>query len=56
MLYATLLVLAFQDVPKDKTGLNWALPFTEAQARAKKEGRLLLIKPIAFGTSPDGGW
>lgn len=41
---------------KDKTGLNWTLPFKAALAKAKAEKRLLLVKPVAFGTSPDGGW
>ena len=41
---------------KDRTGLNWVLPFEEAKAKAAAEKRLLLIKPVAFGTSPDGGW
>jgi len=41
---------------KDRTGMVWVLPFTKAQQAAKERGRLLLIKPVAFGTSPDGGW
>jgi hypothetical protein len=41
---------------KDKTGLKWVLPFKEARAKAEKDARLLMIKPIAFGTTPDGGW
>ena len=41
---------------KDRTGMKWVLPFTKAQATAREQGRLLLIKPVAFGTSPDGGW
>jgi len=41
---------------KDKTGLKWVLPFKDAKAKAEKENRLLMIKPIAFGTSADGGW
>ena len=41
---------------KDKTGLRWALPFKTALAQSKTEKRLLLIKPVAFGTKPDGGW
>ena len=41
---------------KDKTGLKWALPFKSALERAKKGTQLLLIKPVAFGTPPDGGW
>jgi hypothetical protein len=60
---ATLLLLASicssQDarpVCQDKTGVAWALPFKEAQARARESGRLLLVKPIAFGTTADGGW
>jgi len=40
----------------DKTGIRWELPFAKALERAKTEKRLLMIKPIAFGTSPDGGW
>lgn len=51
-------VLAQEDHPltKDKTGMRWALPFTEALEQAKDQTRLLLIKPVAFGTTPDGGW
>ena len=47
-----------QDNPirKDKTGMRWALPFAKARQRSETEGRLLLIKPVAFGTSKDGGW
>ncbi len=41
---------------KDKTGVAWVHPFTEARKKAKETGRLLMIKPIAFGTSKDGGW
>jgi len=41
---------------KDRTGIRWVLPFSKAKARAAKAHRLLVIKPIAFGTSPDGGW
>ncbi len=40
----------------DQTGLNWVLPFKKALAKAKQEKRLLVIKPIAFGTAKDGGW
>jgi len=40
----------------DKTGIRWQLPFEQALEKAKKEKRLLLIKPVAFGTSRDGGW
>ena len=56
-----ILALAFllQDehpLSKDKTGLDWVLPFTEAQKKSENEKRILLIKPVAFGTSRDGGW
>ena len=40
----------------DKTGLNWVGPFEKAVEQAKQEKRLLMIKPVAFGTSSDGGW
>ena len=40
----------------DKTGLRWVVPFEDALAKAKAQKRLLVIKPVAFGTSPDGGW
>ena len=40
----------------DQTGLDWVLPFKQALAKARKQKRLLVIKPIAFGTSRDGGW
>ena len=40
----------------DQTGLDWVLPFKKALAKAKQEKRLLVIKPIAFGTAKDGGW
>jgi hypothetical protein len=45
-----------QTCRRDQSGIDWALPFEAAHARAKAEQRLLLIKPIAFGTSSDGGW
>lgn len=41
---------------RDKTGMPWVHPFKHALAKAKAEGRLLMIKPVAFGTTPDGGW
>ena len=40
----------------DRTGLQWALPFEKALERAEQEDRLLLIKPVAFGTDRAGGW
>lgn len=51
-----------QDLPaphplgKDKTGLAWVLPFPAAREKARAEHRLLLIKPVAFGTMPSGAW
>lgn len=41
---------------RDRTGLAWVLPFEKARAKAAAENRLLMIKPVAFGTTPDGGW
>lgn len=57
VLIATAL-LAAGDHPlaKDKTGLNWVLPFEKAEEKAATNTRLLMIKPVAFGTTPDGGW
>ncbi len=49
-------VSSVQTCRRDRSGVEWALPFTAALARAKAEERLLFIKPIAFGTSSDGGW
>ena len=40
----------------DRTGLEWVLPFAEARYAAERRGRLLLVKPVAFGTSKEGGW
>ena len=47
-----------QDHPlaKDRTGIQWVLPFTEARQKAADLDRLLMIKPVAFGTSKEGGW
>ncbi|MCI0589891.1 MAG: hypothetical protein L0323_24015 [Planctomycetes bacterium] len=41
---------------KDHTGIRWYLPFRTAREASADQGRLLLIKPVAFGTTPDGGW
>lgn len=40
----------------DKTGVAWVYPFATAKKRAAENSRLLVIKPIAFGTRPDGAW
>ncbi len=44
------------DCKRDCTGIEWTLPFKAALERAKADNRLLLIKPIAFGTEKSGGW
>lgn len=41
---------------RDQTGVEWVLPFEAARAKARAERRLLFLKPIAFGTTADGGW
>jgi hypothetical protein len=58
MFAISLLIAALfpSDAEPDHTGIRWVLPFTAAQAKAQQEQRLLLVKPIAFGTSKDGGW
>ena len=48
------LCLVVLDEPPE--GIDWVLPFEAARERAKEENRLLMIKPVAFGTTPDGGW
>ncbi|MBI2920548.1 MAG: hypothetical protein HYY18_05640 [Planctomycetes bacterium] len=45
-----------EECRRDCTGIEWTLPFQAALEKAKKENRLLLIKPIAFGTEKSGGW
>jgi hypothetical protein len=40
----------------DRTGIEWVYPFAEARARAEQAKRLLMIKPIAFGTNLRGDW
>lgn len=54
--FAAALLLAPPGDGRDRTGIEWALPFKTAHQRASEQKRLLLIKPIAFGTSKDGGW
>jgi hypothetical protein len=41
---------------RDRTGIDWVYPFEKARTKAAEEQRLLLIKPVAFGTSKDGCW
>jgi hypothetical protein len=40
----------------DQTGIEWTFPFERALERAKRENRILMVKPIAFGTTRDGNW
>ena len=40
----------------DKTGMRWVMPFAKARALATKQNRVLMIKPVAFGTEASGGW
>lgn len=40
----------------DKTGIHWVFPFPNAQQKAAAEKRLLMIKPVAFGTNAEGCW
>lgn len=40
----------------DRTGIEWVFPFESALEKAKRESRILMVKPIAFGTTRDGGW
>jgi len=52
------IVLA-QDEPlieTDRTGVEWEPDFEQALETASEDVRLLMIKPVAFGTSPDGSW
>ncbi len=41
---------------KDKTGMRWVYPFNKARLKAKNDKRILLVKPVAFGTDRAGGW
>lgn len=58
LLFTVAVLLGAGDHPlsKDRTGLQWQLPFSAAKAKAGNEKRLLMIKPVAFGTTADGGW
>ena len=40
----------------DRTGIRWVAPFAKAKEKSEKEQRLLLLKPIAFGTEKSGCW
>lgn len=40
----------------DRTGIEWSFPFESALEKARRESRILMVKPIAFGTTRDGGW
>ncbi len=40
----------------DRTGIKWHIPFENARQAAADSGRLLAIKPVAFGTTANGCW
>ena len=40
----------------DRTGIVWRIPFESARSHAMESKRLIAIKPVAFGTTPDGCW
>ncbi|MFT4514088.1 MAG: hypothetical protein ACI89X_001422 [Planctomycetota bacterium] len=40
----------------DRTGIAWQLPFTKAAELAETSKHLLVIKPVAFGTTEEGCW
>ncbi len=56
LIFTALIATQPHPLAKDKTGLNWVLRFEAAEKKAETTKRLLMIKPVAFGTSPDGGW
>ena len=58
LLFTPMEVALAQDscLEADKTGMAWVHPFEQALEKAKTDVRLLMIKPVAFGTTPDGGW
>lgn len=43
-------------IQRDRTGVRWAFPFQKAQGEAKQRNRLLMVKPVAFGTTKSGCW
>lgn len=43
-------------VRHDRTGIAWTTPFESALSLAQTGKRLLVIKPVAFGTTPEGCW
>ena len=55
-LASTLAAQSSHPLHKDRTGLKWVLPFETARANAEANCRLLMIKPVAFGTDRAGGW
>ena len=55
-LFAPAAIAAKHPLTKDRTGIRWVLPFGEAKAAAAKRSRLLMIKPVAFGTKSNGCW
>ncbi|MGI9519578.1 MAG: tetratricopeptide repeat protein [Pirellulaceae bacterium] len=45
--------LADHPLEHDPTGINWAFSLEEARARATEEGRIVILKPVAFRSSTD---
>ena len=56
MMFACAAAALAGECKRDCTGMEWTLPFKTALEKATTEKRLLLIKPIAFGTENNGGW
>ncbi len=40
----------------DQTGINWSMPFSKANEKAKTQNRIIAIKMIAGGTNKTGCW
>ena len=43
-------------VRHDRTGIVWRVPFESARGQATESKRIIAIKPVAFGTTPEGCW
>lgn len=40
----------------ETSGVRWYFPFDHALAVAREERRMLLMKPVAFGTTREAFW
>ena len=56
VLFAPEAAPAKHPLTKDRTGIRWVMPFGDAKTAATKAQRLIMIKPVAFGTKPNGCW